>query len=351
MCFYAFDELIKEKNISLEEYEGIEYNKTDEKGNCEKNYFTPDGEKCYKCNNEKVGMPGCKGECSFSWKRQNSLLCESGCEEGYLESSKGICEPCEEFEKGCSQCYYDKNFSYTDSYFSDSFGTGFVCNNCIKGFSLRNGECYNCSRMIRNCEECLYDEDLNQEMCTKCSKNYIIEEDGECQRCILTETIINDKCVSCSNTSEGGVENCLLCQNNKEGNGILCNECEEGYILLTNDNTYLKRENNKELESFEKCLELKSENGKYICSRWKPQYSLLKNGSELQCSFTPELFDFNFEGYYYDHYYYDVFNGNRYNYEKFAQDDYTFRQSMFLPCKESINLGTNENPLYSCSKC
>ena len=33
------------------------------------------------------------------------------------------------------------------------------------------------------------------------------------------------------------------------------------------------------------------------------------------------------------------------------KNDYLYRQSIYLPCKETINLGTTDNPLYSCSKC
>ena len=39
-------------------------------------------------------MKGCLGKCSFSLKRNNILLCESKCkeEDGYIESSEGICK-------------------------------------------------------------------------------------------------------------------------------------------------------------------------------------------------------------------------------------------------------------------
>jgi hypothetical protein len=55
----------------------------------------------------------------------------------------------------------------------------------------------------------------------------------------------------------------------------------------------------------------------------------------------PTLYDENFNRHYYYHY-----RGNYY-----ATKDYNFRQNYFFPCKESINLGTNENPNYSCNKC
>jgi hypothetical protein len=37
-------------------------------------------------------MPGCAGECNFSLYRNRLILCEGECKEGYIETSKGICE-------------------------------------------------------------------------------------------------------------------------------------------------------------------------------------------------------------------------------------------------------------------
>ena len=90
MCHYIFEKIIKSKNISLEKFENEEYIPIEENGICKKNYFTPDGNKCYRCDNENVGMPGCKGECSFSLNREKTILCESECKDGYIESSKNI---------------------------------------------------------------------------------------------------------------------------------------------------------------------------------------------------------------------------------------------------------------------
>ena len=54
-------------------------------GTCEKEYlFSPDGEYCYKCDNEIIGMPGCKGVCNYSLKRNQTLKCEGECKTGYI---------------------------------------------------------------------------------------------------------------------------------------------------------------------------------------------------------------------------------------------------------------------------
>ena len=37
--------------------------------------------------------------------------------------------------------------------------------------------------------------------------------------------------------------------------------------------------------------------------------------------------------------------------ENYVKNDYNARYGVFMPFKEAINLGTEENPSYSCSKC
>ena len=93
ICQSISEEIIRNKTISLESFEGEEYINVDEEGICKKNYFSPDGKKCYKCDNKNIGAPGCKGECSFSLFRNNTILCESECKDGYIEASRGICQP------------------------------------------------------------------------------------------------------------------------------------------------------------------------------------------------------------------------------------------------------------------
>ena len=68
--------------------------------------------------------------------------------------------------------------------------------------------------------------------CTKYSKHYFINKYGYCEQCIVTKALINDKCIECGDTSQGGIENCALCRENKNGNGIICKQCKEGYISL-----------------------------------------------------------------------------------------------------------------------
>jgi len=128
-----FEEIIAEKKISLELYEGIEYVKATGKGICEKNnFFTPDGKKCYKCDNEDVGMIGCEGACNYSIKRNDILKCENKCKKGYIEIREGICEPCEIYNKGCYECHYENK--YPKNYTKLKRKRRLVCDYCEEGF-------------------------------------------------------------------------------------------------------------------------------------------------------------------------------------------------------------------------
>ena len=350
ICHNVFEKIIKYKNISMDKFDGEDSKKADEKGQCEKKYFTPDGKYCFQCDNKNVGMPGCKGECSFSLFRNNVLLCESECKEEYIESSKGICELCTTVNEGCYKCHYENN--YPDNFYGIKRARRFQCDNCLDGYIKSiEGKCLKCSDIINKCDECEKNEFTGNYQCTKCSKFYAMNEFGRCQRCGITKAIINDKCINCDDISKGGVKNCYFCQENEKGNGVLCKQCNEGFVLFGHNNTCVERSINKDLAQFEWCLELNYEHGKIICTRCKPQFSLLKTGIESKCTYTPTLFDSNFQNYYFNHYYYDIFNKSSESFKNFFEYDYFYRPNIFLPCKESINLGTPENPIYSCTKC
>ena len=349
MCHNVFEKIIKSKNISLDLFENEEYIPIEENGICKKNYFTPDGNKCYKCDNENVGMPGCKGECSFSLNREKTILCQDECKDGYIESSQGICETCDSVNEGCYQCHYEN--SYPTDYIGIKRERRFVCDFCKDGYiKSSEGKCLTCRNLgLKNCEQCPKDDLSGNYKCTKCKKNYALNDYGNCKRCIVKKTVVNNKCIYCDEPENGGVKNCKFCQANEKGDGVICKQCYQKYILFIGNNTCLERDNNKELEQFDSCLELKSDGNKLICSRCKPEFSLIKIDNELKCIYTPTLFDSNLKAYYYANYIRPFIEiGNMTN---LRENNYLFRQTQFLPCKEAINLGTTENPLYSCAKC
>ena len=350
ICQNIYEKIIKYKNITLDIFEEEEYILADDKGICKKKYFTPDGKKCYKCDNKNIGMPGCNGECSFSLKRNNTILCAGKCKDGYIESSEGICEECESINKGCIECHYEQN--YPSNYLYVKKSRRFQCDYCKDGYILsQDGRCLTCEDLgIYNCEKCSKDKKTGNYICDECYKYFFKNEVGYCDRCVIDHIIFNNKCISCYDNTNGGIEGCKYCEKN-EDDKIICRECGDNYILLTNNNTCVERRINKDIAQFDNCLEIKVENNKYICSRCVPQLSLLKKDNEYKCEYLPTLYDSNFGVYYYHHFYYDMFKRNYDDYKNFFLNDYNFRQNFFLPCKESINLGTKENPIYSCTMC
>ena len=202
-------------------------------------------------------MPGCKGECSFSLDRENTILCSGRCkEEGYIESSEGICEKCELFNEGCYQCHYEN--SYPEKFTGIKRERRFVCDYCRDGYiRASNGNCISSKNKGKNC--------------------------------IVTSAILDGKCIGCNDVGNGGVENCKFCQENKEGSKAICKQCYNEYIMLSDNNTCLKRDSDKKLKEFNSCLELKYDKNKLICSRCKPQFSLIKTGNETKCIYIPTL--------------------------------------------------------------
>ena len=61
-------------------------------------------------------MPGCKGGCNYSLKRNALLKCDGECKKGYIESSKGICSKCNSVNPGCHECKYENADKYPDDY-------------------------------------------------------------------------------------------------------------------------------------------------------------------------------------------------------------------------------------------
>ena len=381
ICQNIYAELITEKEIYLEPFNEVE-NATAKNGTCEKkNFFTPNGEYCYPCNNEKVGMAGCKGSCTFSLKRNRNIKCEGGCEEeGYIESSEGICESCSSINEGCAKCHYETD--YPSNYIGIKRKRRFVCDACESDFIMSNGKCLQCSDVgLYNCDQCEIDnEKENTFKCTKCQEGYVLYDNRYCDYCdiYLNAFIQNDECYSCGSVSNGGINGCSYCE--KNDNQIQCHLCYNNYILLKNNNTCLNRSENNELKKFDSCEVLSlGDNNELYCSKCKSQFTLLKNENGQTCEYIPLLYDYNYYNYinyfydyyhytyyypyyYYDYYdyYYDRYFNYHYNYYHFydysdyrdRDEDYNYYKNYNLyPCQEASNLGTEENPIFTCNKC
>ena len=347
ICQDIYEDIIKEKNLSNSSLN--DFNRTESASSlnesCEKDYlFTPDGKHCYLCNDEVVGIPGCKGACSFSLKRYNSLKCESKCDTGYLEYREGICELCDQINRGCYECHYENKFP--ENYVGIKTKRRFVCDFCENGYYLENGTCHKCSM---NCAKCDINS-KNEVVCEKCENNYYLVN-GSCFYCGIYEFLNNGKCISCSDDKNGGIKECSYCEKNEDK--VICRMCEDDYILLTNNNTCLKRSSNKEIEQFKNCNQLTFDNNnKLFCSRCSDEdYTLLKEDDEAKCTSIPSLYDNNDD--------IAIITPNNYyntsspDYINYAYDKYynEYIKVDLEPCQEAINIGTKDKPLYTCTKC
>ena len=109
----------------------------------------------------------------------------------------------------------------------------------------------------------------------------------------------------------------------------------------------------KSYNIFPNAKKIKMENNKLMCSKCKKEYSLIKKNGYNECVYIPTLFDKKFE-INYEHYFYYINKGKIiYNYFWiYKKNDYIYnRYKNYYPCQEVENLGTEENPLYSCIKC
>ena len=198
----------------------------------------------------------------------------------------------------------------------------FVCDQCDKGY-LRSadGTCHHCSTLgFDNCKNC--SNDTNDELiCVECSEGYFVSNEGKCVTCENNQIKgNNNRCIECDDIEGGGIEGCESCS--KIDNQIICHRCRQGFMLFENNNTCLKKYSINNIIGYglDYCSQITLNNkNQFICSKCQEKYILLKESSYARCTRCEfvELFN-DYNGYY---------------------------------CAEYINLGTEDQPLYSCSKC
>ena len=246
ICQNMKNKIIKENQISYDNFNITEKVKA-VNGSCDKPYlFSPDDENCYKCDDELVGILGCQQGCSFSLKRNRILKCESGCKRGYIESAEGVCSPCRAINEGCHECHYENN--YPLYYEGIQRKRTFVCNYCEEGYiQFSSGECQSCQDIgLNNCSKCELDSNNDSFICTQCQENYFINDYEQCQFCddYHFKGLNSSRCFICDNILEGGIDKCSFCESTDDK--VICNQCKEGYILFTNNNSCLEISKNKE---------------------------------------------------------------------------------------------------------
>ena len=353
ICQNVFTKIITEKKISLEPFNKVIDRVKAINGACEKNYFfTPDGNYCYKCDDESVGMPGCNGACTFSLKRYQTIMCEGECKKGYIKYSEGVCAPCSSIYQGCHECHYNNYIFY------DKIREPF-CDKCEGTIQNKiSGICETCSRIgLNNCAKCANDPNYKYDyICTECNEGYFVNEKGKCEECNdyrhFQGGLNKNKCVSCSNVLEGGINKCQFCESE---NGIVkCIKCLDGYILSITNNTCLKIAENEELQNnyFLKCYQLIEENNKLECIGCNEEYTLVKTkDNKKECIYIPQFYNIFLKSNYFHDNKLDPFEEWSETNNLLSEDYFYNKYKVFYPCKQAINLGTEDNPLYSCIKC
>jgi len=331
ICQSLFGDIDEIKDLSYlnldddELMENIE-RKSAVNGKCNKEdkLFTPDGKYCYLCNNDFFGMIGCKDSCTFSDRRNNPIECEGECKEGHIETSKGVCEPCDTVNEGCKFCEYDTK--YPAGYHGFKKRRRFKCNECDDGYLISDDDlCHHCSELgFSNCERCKIDQDnFDEFICSKCSVGYFLNEDGYCVKCNQPLVQGNkNKCIYCNNTDEGGIEGCEKCVS--DNGKIFCQQCKEGFILLENNQKCEKISENLKLELYPNCQRVyltENENGDktYNCTQCFDGYNLLSDDNGERC----------------------------------VKDDFivTPKDDLLKYCKNSVNIHTEDRPWHSCNQC
>ena len=212
ICQNIDKEIIKVQNylnlvLNFSKLDKSDYINATEEGICRNNnFFTFDNEKCYKCED---GMPGCKGACSFSWEKNDSLKCEVECENGYIESKKEICESCNKINEGCYHCHYEENNMNDNNYTKFTRKRRFICDFCEPDYILLNEKCLQCNKYISGCEICNIDPKNNKDyVCTKC-KNNLALVNGKCEQIYENKTFVDNNIFSfCGDYINGGIKGC-----------------------------------------------------------------------------------------------------------------------------------------------
>ena len=350
-------------------------------GKCNDGYFTRNGKVCIKCDNIRIGMPGCEGNCDFKINREHQLKCEANkCKEGYFEILPGQCELCKNVIDGCNKCEYIENNEKNYGMLEPIRKRKLICSDECEGknsFKLDN-ICYKCNEYLNHCEECINENNIIK--CKISEKGYYIDKKGKvtkcennCEECELVneDGIDKVKCLKISSSSslyyfinnEGkvkkcnddydGIPNCSLCS--YKNNILKCSYCESNFLEV-NGLCYTCEEvlDNKGCEY---CTRDIWENSIY-CYSCKYNFVLISNlgkcvpkNYEIKSCTKANLISINEDRFY---------NCSSCDYNYRLVKDLNNKTNCYFEnsignikvnCLSLRNIGTILNPIFSCDEC
>ena len=368
ICKYIYEDERPKVNISIfNDDKGIALTN----GKCPSKYFTRNGKSCIKCDDNIYGMVGCGGNCDFNKDREIQLKCESNqCKDGYFETLPGQCKLCSSALSYCSKCSYIDIDNNEVISLSPQRKRKLICNECNEGYIFENGVCKTCSEKISGCSECLIENDKIK--CNQVFTGYYFDIEGNiqtcqenCRKCVLENQEIKclepsygyflneeGKIISCSDDKEGLV-GCSSCE--YDNKNLQCNYCSSGYKLINNECKNIKKFYN--LENCKNYETIYNESDYfYQCYRCEEDYNLdmatkkcIKSIEETALCNGVYLLKINNKTIYNctsckggtliqsnDGYY------KCYSYELTSEINY---------CNLIINIGTFDEPIFSCEKC
>ena len=346
------------------------------------------GENCKRCLHYGIYGGYCR-RCTDDITDYDNIFCY--CNATYYQSSPRECTKC---PTGCRSCVYDESLkgprclSCYSNYALNRRGTctycgvgcGFcsinandspVCYYCYGGYKLINGKCYNCPS---NCQTCHYDETVNEFICDYCFYYAAMDENKNCIHCpnncnaCKFDANKSLKCTSCYNYYPSSYyalnpdSLCQRCPTQCQGcrwieskGGFGCTGCFYGSALK--DNECLRCPTVPELGAgCEQCSYDQSQN-KFKCYRCiNRDYTNVTNSYECIPNTDPSNKQL-----------YGCLLGT-YNYA-LNRYECNICKPEFIPilndkncrppsvaglnsfCREAINIGTEENPIYSCTSC
>ena len=369
-----------------------------EKEGCAEGYFNLNGI----CTNCSTGSPNCK-DCTYEVSEQETngnFICHECESNEYLLTSYGECKHCNTFLSNCQECHYEKNSKEVcdkcyggyfpnsegkcqNCYYRDiSGGRCYVCSvneteydhcYCYGGYvKIGHSECHDCGS---GCSSCLYDNKTGSTECLRCYSGYVFNSDKKCiycgDRCNKCKLDKNNNpiCLSCNSNAvlkddkclfcDYGCSNCTIDPKSAYKNETICSSCRYDYAFNPENNNctdceYIQQlggENgcerclyNEKSKDYE-CLECRNENYTYINNTYQCLrnidssrlylYGCLK-AQYIEKSGTYECFECK-------------------NDFIHITNDRTCRKleeiNLSEGCLEVVNLGTVEEPLYSCEQC